>query len=309
MQLCYDNDFLESAVFLCANGRRSGVPSLQLARFHRARERLYGILDPDERNAAFFQLNLEWFREWGLEEQFTDVVKEFPLLTEHLVLLAIRQTHGQKDEGAELYVNDAGQRSGILALRTNWLTHNGPLTSFLRHEFMHLHDMVNPAFGYAPTLEIPGLNAAQQRIARERYRLLWDITIDGRLTEAGHPPMANREDHMAAFSRGYSFWAPEKQNRVFNSLWQHHHPRHADLLALIADPRGLRLAHRPAPGATCPLCGFSAFHWAETEALSPSHVAQIRAEFPNWLPAEGLCARCLEVYEARKSWSAQHSIV
>ena len=68
MQLRYDEDFIEAAAFLCTSGRRKGVPSLQIARFHREREKLYAILDPDERNTAFFKLHLDWFREWGLEK-------------------------------------------------------------------------------------------------------------------------------------------------------------------------------------------------------------------------------------------------
>ena len=80
MQLRYDEDFIEAAVFLCASGRRKGVPSLQISRFHREREKLYGILDPDERNAAFFKLHLDWFREWGLELPLTRMLDEFLLV-------------------------------------------------------------------------------------------------------------------------------------------------------------------------------------------------------------------------------------
>ena len=59
------------------------MPSLQIARFQREREKLYAILDPDERNTAFFKLHLDWFREWGLEKLITDLLKEFPLLPEN----------------------------------------------------------------------------------------------------------------------------------------------------------------------------------------------------------------------------------
>ena len=112
MQLRYDEDFIEAAVFLCASGRRTGVPALQIARFHREREKLYGILDPDERNTAFFKLHLDWFREWGLEQPLTDVLKDFSLVRDQLGTLAVRKTTGKNDEGAELYVNEAGQRTG-----------------------------------------------------------------------------------------------------------------------------------------------------------------------------------------------------
>lgn len=296
MQLRYDDDFLEAAVFLCASGRRSGVPSLQITRFHRERERLYAILDPDERNAAFFKLHLDWFREWGLEQPLTEVLAEFPLVREQLAVLAVRKSTGKNDEGAELYVNEAGQRTGLLALKTARLTNPATLRDFLRHEFTHLHDMLDPAFGYSPALDLPGLNAAQQRLARERYRLLWDITIDGRLAAAGHAPLQPREHHAAAFARGYSFWPEAKQAETFASLWQNPTPRHADLLALIADPRGLRDAHRPAPGAPCPLCDFPTFAWADPAAMRPETRARVRAEFPAWSSEQGLCGRCFETY-------------
>lgn len=298
MQLRYDEDFVEAAVFLCASGGRKGVPSLQIARFQREREKRYAVLDPDERNTAFFKLHLEWFREWGLETLLTDLLKAFPLLMEKLAVLAVRKTRGKSDEGAELYVNDAGQRNAILALRPESFARDATLRDYVRHEFTHLSDMLDPAFGYLPTLHLPGLNGAQQRLARERYRLLWDITIDGRLTAAGHMPMQTREQHAAGFARGYSFWPEQRQAESFASLWLDASPRHADFLALIADPRGMRDAHRPAPGASCPLCDFPTFDWANTDAVTNDIRERIVAEFPAWSAEQGLCNRCLETYQA-----------
>jgi len=301
MQLHYDEDFIEAAVSLCSGGRRQGVPSQQIARFHREREQPYSILDPDERNAAFFRLHLKWFRQWGMEKLIADVLQEFPLLPETLALLAVRKALGRHDEGAELYVNQRSQRNGIVALRPERFLQDGSLQDYLRHEFTHLRDMLDPAFGYSPELDLPGLQAAQRRLARERYRLLWDISIDGRLAATGHPPMANREQHAAAFSRAYPFWSASSQASVFDSLWNNTAPRHAHFLALIADPRGLRDAHRPAPGAPCPLCDFSTFEWSPAETLSPEILSLIGGEFPSWTPAQGLCGRCRDAYEIAAS--------
>lgn len=301
MQLRYDEDFIEAAAFLCTSGRRKGVPALQIARFHREREKLYAILDPDQRNTAFFKLHLDWFREWGLEKLLTDLLQEFPLLPEKLNVLAVRTTRGKNDEGAELYVNETGQRSAILALRPESFARDAALREYVRHEFTHLSDMLNPDFGYAPTLDLSGLNGAQHRLARERYRLLWDITIDGRLAAAGHTPMAAREQHATAFARGYSFWPEERQIETFAQLWGNAAPRHAEFLALIADPRGLREAHRPAPGASCPLCEFPTFTWADADALLPHISARVVSEFPGWTAEQGLCGRCLETYQAAAS--------
>jgi hypothetical protein len=301
MHLRYDEDFIEAAAFLCASGRRKGVPSLQISRFHREREKLYAILDPDERNTAFFKLHLDWFREWGLEQIIMDLLNEFPILPEKLTVLAVRKTRNKNDDGAELYVNETGQRSAILALRPESFERDSALRDYVRHEFTHLSDMLNPDFGYAPTLDLPGLNGAQQRLARERYRLLWDITIDGRLAASNHTPMAAREQHTAAFARGYSFWPKDRRAGTFESLWHNTAPRHADFLALIADPRGLRGAHRPAPGGSCPLCDFPTFTWADADALRPEILARVTAEFPAWSAEQGLCGRCLETYQAAVS--------
>src|ERR1051325_10052710 len=146
MQLQYDEDFVEAAVFLCTTDRVRSVPRLHIARFHHQREKLYSILDPDERNVAFFQLHLEWFREWALEEPITAGMGQFPLLKDNLSTLAIRAARGQKDEGADLYVNEAQERTGVLSIRPERLADGRQIAGFLSHELSHLEDMIDPAF-------------------------------------------------------------------------------------------------------------------------------------------------------------------
>lgn len=326
MHLQYDEDLVEAAVFLCASGRHPGVPTLQIARFHRAREKAYSILDPDERNAAFFQLHLDWFREWGLEKLLTDRLKEFPLLHGALKLLAFRKARSKNEEGAELYVNaDSGAgippaldrrnacpalRHGVVALRSERFESDEDLARFLRHELTHLHDMVDPAFGYSPDLASSGFNTVQQRLTRERYRLLWDLTIDGRLSAHGHLPDDVHERHETHFHRAYSFWTEEQRRAVFDELWTDPAPRHARLLALAADPKALSQAHQPLPGAACPLCGFPTFDWADPASLGASARRRIASEFPHWTPEQGTCGRCAEIYHvlAKANWPANLSV-
>jgi hypothetical protein len=297
MHLRYDEDLVEAVVLLCARGPRPEVPAMQVARFHHERERLYRIRDPEDRNAAFFRLHFEWFREWGLEARLTGRLKEFPLLRAALALLAFRQTRRGKDEGAELFVNEGAQRNAVVALRPERFTSDDGLAGWLRHELTHLSDMVDPAFGYAPELPARCSTTARDHVTRERYRLLWDVTIDGRLAAAGQPPRAERDEHWAAFTGGYGFWPAERQQQVFHSLWTGRSPHHATLVELASDPRGLGDAHRPAPGASCPLCGFPTFNWVEQPQLSPGIEARVSAEFPGWSPDQGLCQRCHEAYE------------
>jgi hypothetical protein len=296
-QLRYDEDLVEAAAFLCASGKRPGVPALQIRRFERERDRLYSILDPDDRNAAFFRLHLEWFREWGLENLLTSVVSEFALLPGALTALAFRKARNKKEEGAEMYVN-AAERTGVVALRPECFGKDDALARFLRHELAHVEDMVDPAFGYEPDLYLPGQTAAQQRLTRERYRLLWNISVDGRLIQSGRGTIATREQRQADFHRAYSFWSDEKREAAFIALWTNAAPTHRELLALASDPRDLAAVQAPLPGSTCPLCGFPTFSWANLDELPPVSLGSIRAQFPAWTLEQGACARCAEVYEA-----------
>jgi hypothetical protein len=326
----YDEDFVEGAVSLCTSGGHAAIPTAQIRRFQAEREKCYAVLDPDERNAAFFQVHLAWFREWRLDQTLQSFVEEFPLLTKALHLLAWRKARTQSDEGAELYVqsragvspaqssarrcdtvsaSDAAgaagtgetpalpSRNAVVAMRPERFERNGCLGLFLRHELTHLHDMVDPSFGYSPELPPLGRVTAPPRLIRERYRLLWDITIDARLRRVGHAVSGTREQQEKLFQRAYAFWGEEQRRSVFGELSSTLEPRHARLLTLAADPRDLAHAAGPLPGSPCPLCGFSTFEWAAVGLLNDSSRARLKSEFPHWIPEQGLCKRCAETYE------------
>lgn len=297
MQLRYDDDFLEAAVFIAASGRRPRVSPLQIRRFHGARERCYSILDPDERNGAFFRLHLDWFREWGLENVLLGLLDKYPLMGPALNTLAFRKARAKKDEAAELYVSAENGRSAVVAMRPERFERDEAVAGLLRHELMHLSDMVDPAFGYSPEVNLPALNPTQQRITRERYRLLWDITIDGRLSSDGHCAATLRGRHAALFQRAFSFWPEERRAQVFESFWNQSNTRHEELLALAADPRDLDHTAVPLPGSPCPLCHFPTFEWANRSALSDETLAKLGGQFPDWTPEQGVCKRCVEIYE------------
>ena len=309
MLLRYDDDFVEAAVFLCASGRRPGASALQIRRFHAEREKCYTVTDPDERNAAFFKVHLRWFREWGLEQLLTGLLQEYPLLPGALNGLAFRQARSRNEEGAEMYVSADNVRNAMVALRMDRLERDEPLLCFLRHEFMHLHDMVDPAFAYSPQIHLPTHNQTQQRITRERYRLLWDITIDGRLTRMGRDTITNREKHQALFGSALSFWSEEKRHEVFESHWNELAPRHKNILALAADPRDLSHAQEPLPGGSCPLCHFPTFEWTDVLALAPEIITTLRAQFAQWTPDQGACKRCVEIYEVAGKFEAPATMV
>ena len=296
MKLLFDEDLVEAVTFLCASGQRRGIPSPQVRRFHKERERLYSIIDPDERQAAFFRLHLSWFQEWGLEKFLADKVSRFPILPVQLDVMAFRKGRHRSEEGAELYVNSDGGHHGIVALRPERFGSDASLECFLNHELFHLSDMVDPSFDYSPDVFQPGQTASQQRLIRERYRLLWDVTIDGRLIHAGRETIASQEQRRKEFDRAYGFLPEDRREKLFEMLWAAPCPRHADLVSLASDPRDPN--ERQIPGAPCPLCGFATFQWANLQTLKPDSLARIQKQFPRWTTAEGACERCLEIYQS-----------
>lgn len=300
MRLSYDEDFVEEAVLFKAAGGRKGVSPLQIARFHREREKLYSVQEPDDRNAAFFCLHLDWFREWGLEKLLTDLLKEFPLLPNALKILAFRKSRGRNDEGTELYVNETGDRTGLVAMRPDLLSRELDVGAFLRHELMHLHDMVAPSFGYERELSVAGSSPNQHRQALERYRLLWDISIDGRLTLGGRLTVATKDQRWLEFVATFAFWSDARQRNVFESIWTDSTACHRVLAGLVCEPGQLQANAGPQPGALCPLCGFPTFSWAAVATLAGRIVDAIRADFPLWKPQQGVCARCSEIYRANR---------
>ena len=228
----------------------------------------------------------------------------------------VRSSEGRLESRPNRQTGTSALRTAVVALRVERFNDPDELVRFMRHEFTHIDDMINPAFGYSPELDLPGRNAAQLRVARERYRLLWDITIDGRLAVAAgvrrrdrgesssssppaHPGSYDsiRDSHRAAFDRAFGFWPERKRDEVFNSFWRCESPWHADLASIASDPRELQAApHEPVPGAPCPLCGFPTFHWAAaTDSDEPTRAA-IRREFPQWSAEQGACGRCVQIY-------------
>ncbi len=307
MLLHYDEDLIEAIVSRRASGRRQEIPCLQVVRFHREREQLYSILDPDERNDAFRRLHREWFREWGLERLLTEPLKEFPILLERLRLLAFRRSRDRHDEGAELYVNGKGERNGLVVVRPEQFERRAELVSFLRHELMHLQDMVDPAFGYQAELPVSGALMNHRRAAGERYHVLWDVSIDGRLTQAGRGTVASREQRWSEFAGVFGFWPEARQRELFDALWASPVPTHSALVELSCDPRQLQTGGGPQPGAACPLCRFPTFAWADPAGLTAETVTAIQREFPRWRVEDGACARCAEIYRRQMPFASSRS--
>jgi hypothetical protein len=270
MQLQYDADLVEGVVFL----ESRQMPALLAERYDRGRTKLYALPE-DERDAAFFQLHLKWFRDMEFEDKILTVLKQFPIITGNAATLLVRRTVTKKDEGAELFVRPDAKNVAI-ALRSERIFEPG-FELWLAHEFCHISDMLDPAFAYEPEIRLPDAPPAELDLLRERYRVLWDVTIDGRLDR-------NKPARLAEFQKVM----PTAKN--FEQLWSSR-PSHPELVALA---KSVLARVQKTPGAACPLCKFPTFVWADAPP-----VEAIGRDFPRWLPVHGCCARCAELYSMR----------
>lgn len=305
----YEPRFIEEAVFLAL---REG-PDARL--FYRQRNALYEVSDPDEREQAFQSLHQAWFPHLGLADQIEKAINEQPLLASAVGLCLVICAPARREEGADLLVSpEEGlspkeRRTLRILLRPESLHDPLALLTFLRHELLHITDMLDPHFGYEPVLPVAEAGPPHDRLVRDRYRVLWDATIDGRMVRCGWAPESIRIQRLKEFGHTFPMFE-EKTAQVFGRFFDQELHKHAELVAFAQDPRAAVRASReaPHPGGRCPLCAFPTYSFKpEPESLPAEVVAHITRDFPQWHPTESLCLQCADLYMARIQIGTVHS--
>jgi hypothetical protein len=252
IRLAIAPDLMEEAVLLA---ERQAPPAVSRA-FRRERDRIYRIVDPDAREARFEALHLRWFARFGLKARLASAVNG------HARGAGLQACHGapfrwpagvagrladgrvirataRAEEGADLVDAVAPGPDGrpllVIRLRPMTLVDPATLRALLRHELTHVADMLDPAFGYQRALPPSDDGPQADTLLRDRYRVVWDVTIDGRLARDGaaHPVAHEarwREFHAAFAAIGVSC------SRVFDRWWSEPRPTHAKLLAFAQAP-------------------------------------------------------------------------
>ena len=298
----YDPRLVEEAVFYA---QRDSYVRQEL---DEQRNRIYEVGDPDERERLFLDLSRTWFDRLGLGKVIEDALREQPLITAQVGSCFIVCVARAKEESAELFVaHDARQsepreRTLRILLRPESLLNSASLETFLRHEFFHIADMLDPAFGYEPTLPKADGGPTYDTLVINRYRVLWDVTISGRMLRRGWCDAAIREQQFNDFVHVF----PMLQNNaeeLFSRFFDSEQPEHYDLACFAFDPRRARdhLKHQATPGTHCPLCKFPTHAYEpEPNNLGVDIVAAIKEDFPAWTASRGLCTQCADLYRGRK---------
>ena len=298
IRLTYDPELVEEAVLLAdANTAGAGVRA-----FRRDRDRIYDIEDADQREARFRSLHLLWFVRLGLHRIIEQAMSERPEIANRLAEGRVVRAMTRREEGADLIDRGAGESNTgpmlVLRLRPATFVEPDALGNLLRHELLHIRDMLDPAFGYRPTLPPSDDGPSHDNILRDRYRVLWDITIDGRLARAGrlsdHVRAARRLEFTAAFRM-----LGDRCQEVFDEWFDRVQPSHAALVAFALTQGADRTTADNLAGR-CPLCRFPvAALDPRPDRLSAAARAAIRTEHATWTIEQGLCSQCLDLFEAR----------
>ena len=264
--------------------------------FREQRDQIYEHEDMEQRDTAFHELHARWFGVLGLDTPVIQALQEQAALARETRLCRIVSAKARSKQGADLYVNpDAsvaelrGQRAILIQLAPMTFLDPQVLLELLRHELLHIADMLDPAFGYEPSLKCSGSDPSLQTLIRKRYRSLWNATVDGRLWRLGKARASVRERCWTDFVNVFPI--PAEEAEVAFSIWFDTPVHtHAELVAF---------AHDPGTASTrCPLCRAPAYG-LDRPQLEPAVVDAIRRDFARWTPDSGVCRQCADLYGSR----------
>jgi hypothetical protein len=247
LPIVYDARLVEQVV-LEAAGRLAPEAARS---FHAERERIYEVANLEQRELRFRALFDEWFRRLALGRPLEVALAETPLVLQRAQACRVARAARSRDEGADLFdleqdvVLDerASPGDGALAprrvvfvrLRSQSFMDAAKLLALLRHEFLHLADMLDPAFGYQRELPPAEAGPAHDQLVRSRYRVLWDVTIDGRLVSHGLAACGARARRLNEFCDTFALLGGRAQME-FERWFHTTRPTHEHLVEFARNP-------------------------------------------------------------------------
>ncbi|MFQ5912437.1 MAG: hypothetical protein ACE5JS_04575 [Nitrospinota bacterium] len=294
-----------------------GEPDLA-KEYHRRADPLYELPREDSREEGFRRLNRDFFTRLGYPSILAETLREFPDPPTRLRSLWVARATRKWDEGIDLGANGS---LSILRLRPASFADVPSLRRMVRHEWAHLCDMLDPAFGYGGRSLPAGLSPPEENLVRERYRVLWDIRVESRLSRLGLQGWLTKEKCRQAFNAGFAKLPACSRPPLFERLWSFGRWTHREILEIALDPRGLLSRFSDLTealeeeekswlfGGPCPLCSFPTWEWETGVLTLEDHVQEaIRSDFPGWRPEDGACRRCVESYRFRALLEAEKPV-
>jgi hypothetical protein len=204
--------------------------------FHRERDPLYAISDPDGREAAFVTLHARWFQRLGLDRLLPGALAERPEVEAACARCVVLRARAAAVEAADLLVAPPRPPTLLVRCTPERLASPADARAFLRHELLHVADMLDRDFGYEPRLPDGAGRRPDARLA-ERYRVLWDTYVDGRLVAGTRAPAGLRAERWREFRSAFPELGDEAP-AAFREFFGARHRTHAELVAFAGTGGG-----------------------------------------------------------------------
>lgn len=305
MKIEFHPNLVEPAVFLSArtDGRRQ-------RQWRRATDHLYDSPAGPEREKVFQQAHARLFERFELGAPLLALLDERPAIGRGVAVCRVQPAPGRRRESVELMVkaemdaSDPAACALLIKIRPESLIQIEIVRDPMRRDLMQIHDMLDPRFGYRrETLEG---QPARQNLIRDRYHVLWEISVMGRLTREGKTGDPEMLRLRADVDRIFAHAEPEAREALFSRFQTDGLLTYDELMDVaqghggLGDPSGGEPETSAAqPGAPCPLCAFPTFDWFDfgPDPKGPL-VSEIAASHPGWRPDRGACRQCAELYAA-----------
>ena len=312
MEIYYEPDLLEEIIRMELERREEEEGDLKTSKeYNSLREPLYDLpKDDDETEEAFEELDKKFFATLGLDGGIEEMIEEFPAITEQVGLMEIRRAFTREEESVNISNRhlDTGDKAAIIRLRSQCFLNPEGHRRVLRHELMHLQDVLDDDFAY--NINRFGKNPSEEAFIRDRFRTIWDIYIESRLEREGKDLEGTeygKGDCIKEFNVYYSKIPEKERNGIFKKLWEKEKMTHTEIVALASDPYKLiDLINEDSddgekkvialPGAACPLCNFPTYD--PVHDISEEAEDAIREDFPDW-NAGWACGRCMDLYSLK----------
>lgn len=223
----YDPQLVEQATFLAA--RRDADKECAL---HERLDPLYAIPDAELRLKAFRSAYGQMFRHLGLDQIVPEYIRGFRHIVQKLNRCLVREAERSRAQNVDLYTDKSGVGSEkvlIIAVCPDFLLDGAHLGAWLFRQLQHVEDMLDESFGYDRSL--PADTTAQQNLIRDRYAVLWDTYVEGRLLRAGKIDSSGVENLWRAFRKAFAIEDPVSSYAHFQNILNAEGLTHRGILA------------------------------------------------------------------------------
>lgn len=311
MRIEFDSKLKEQMVMQEIQRRNMENDDALEKEYHKLGDPLYD-LPVDEREEEFEKIHHKFFLRFGYEKAFSEAMERFPALKEKIGYLNITESSEEEANIMRKNPEDASDLSSIrIKMRPELFVEKESLQKTLRHELMHITDMLDKDYGYMT--KIKATNPTEECFIRDRYRVIWDIYIDSRLAKEGKDLISNKDRRFAEFQGFYQKFPYSQRVAVFEGLWNMEKMTHQEIIDMANNPvELLEKSISPSaeikkniniPGSLCPMCKFPTYHWVKELNHGSENdkkvIDKIKEDFPAWDPAEGGCERCMELYSMK----------